>query len=222
LLASKIMGPNGASIDLMPWAEQLPSGAWRGFWRDDAGRKRSRSGFSNAAKAKRYAGEQEARTRRGEVTGDGRAPTWGEWCPIWLDARTVEPSTLASDELRIARYLKPQWSSRRLNRIGRTEVQAWVNQLAKSHLSPASVEKVYRLFSASMTAAVLDEALPVGTRRAQVANCRTVSEHSGIDLFLTIEKAVVRDASGPWAPITHNQLSAGQPVPARGDVPECL
>ena len=151
-----------SSLTGMPWAEQLPNGAWRACWRDDLGRKRSKSGHRNRPTALRYAGEHESQNRRGIVTADGRAPTWGDWCPMWLSYRRVEPSTAAVDGLRIEKYLKPQWERRRVNRIMRSEIQAWVNDLASGGtLAPASVEKVFRLFSASMTAAVLDEGVPI-------------------------------------------------------------
>lgn len=152
----------------MPWAELLPNGNWRACWRDELGRKRSatrdpRFGtvLTSQAKALRAAGEQEAQARRGERGTSGRAPTWGDWCPTWLGLRRVEPSTAASDTLRIDRYLTPQWAARRVNRITRSEVQAWVNQLAAGDLAPGSIEKVYRLFSSSMTAAVRSEQVPV-------------------------------------------------------------
>lgn len=47
----------------MGWAEQLPSGTWRACWRDDQGRKRSKSGMSEQALADRYACDQEFRER---------------------------------------------------------------------------------------------------------------------------------------------------------------
>ena len=148
----------------MGWAEKLPTGKWRAVWRDASGVKHSLSGYRTEAAATRAAGERESKRRRGEITDDGRAPTWGQWCPIWQSIRTVEPSTAEVDRLRIARYLEPQWGQRRLNKITRSEVQAWVNRLPTEGtrpLAPASVEKVYRLFSASMRAAVKDESVPL-------------------------------------------------------------
>lgn len=153
----------------MPWAEQLPSGAWRACWRDRATRKvrsttidpSTNQRISRKPQAVRVAGEMESKNRRGERTNDGRCPTWGEWRPMWLSARSVEPSTAEVDGIRIDAYLTPRWESTRLNAITRREVQAWVKELNDGHLAPASVEKVYRLFSASLTAAVKDEAIPL-------------------------------------------------------------
>lgn len=156
----------------MPWVEKLPSGKWRGGWRDDTGRKRSRSGFRTRPAALRFAGEQESKARRGDPSFVARAPTWGDWRDQWLAARRVEASTAKQDSVRVGRYLTPRWDGQRLNRITRREVQAWVNELLDTPayrqrvsddeddgprtLSPATVDRIYRLFSASMKAAVLD------------------------------------------------------------------
>lgn len=161
----------------MPWPEQLPSGKWRACWRDEHGRQRSKSGFTREELAKRYAGEQESRARRGELTADGRAPKWDDWRDTWLARRRVEPSTAQQDQIRIDRYLTPHWSGIRLNKIAREDVQEWVNDLAVTPrhdgrknrddeeepavLAPATVERIYRLFSASMKAAVDDRRIPL-------------------------------------------------------------
>lgn len=182
----------------MGWAEELPNGKWRAVWRDELGRKRSRAGFAKKAAALRVAGENEAKNRRGERTADGLAPTWGDWCPTWLAARVVEPSTAAVDQLRIDRYLIPQWSARRVNRITRSEVQAWVKQLASGHLAPGSVEKVFRLFSASMTAAVRDERVPVAVNPCTGVELPRVAP--GHERFLTRGevKAIAEGMNEPY------------------------
>jgi integrase len=166
----------------MAWVEKLPNGTYRACWRDEIGRKRSRAGFQREPQAARYGGEQESKARRGEPTSDGRAPTWGDWCPIWTAARRVEPSTVDSDTGRIARHITPRWGARRINRITRTDVQAWVNDLA-DQMAPASVEKVYRLFSASLTAAVRDERVPLAVNPCTGVKLPTVAP--GHERFLT-------------------------------------
>lgn len=158
----------------MPWTEQLPSGKYRACWRDHQGRQRSHSGFTRKSAALRYAGEQEGRGGRGEAVASGRSPTWGTWRDQWLAARRVEPSTAKQDKVRINRYLTPRWERVRLNRITRREVQAWVNDLVETpahqtaadedddavrYLSPATVDRIYRLFSQSLKAAVIDGTL---------------------------------------------------------------
>lgn len=144
----------------MPWTEQLPSGLYRACWRDAAGRSRSKSGFVQRAEAKRFAGEQEGRTRTGQAAYAGRTVTWGRWCDTWEEVRRVERSSRSSDSTRIDRWLRPKWQTTPLARISTEDVQAWVNELA-SAMSAASVEKVYGLFRSSMKAAVKYKRVPV-------------------------------------------------------------
>jgi integrase len=141
----------------MAWAEQLPNGLWRAFWRDSHGNRHSKSGFRTEPIAKRYGGEQESKARRGDASYDGRSITWGEWRERWLELRRVEPSTKHADAGRIENHLRPVWDKQRLGKITRSDVQAWVNLLDEDEsLSPATVRRIYYLLSASMKAAVKD------------------------------------------------------------------
>jgi integrase len=164
----------------MAWAEKLPTGLYVARWRDGADHKRSRSGFAQRAAALRYAGEQESRTRRGERGYQARGPTWGDWLPIWLDLRTVEPSTAKHDLSRIDRYLLPYWYTARLGQITRTDAQRWVNQLGKE-LSPSTTRRVFAVFSASMSAAV--RAGHVGANPCQTVDLPTAA--TGHEHYLT-------------------------------------
>jgi integrase len=137
----------------MAWAEPRPDGTYRAAWRAANGRTRTKAGFTQRAAAERFAGEQEARARRGESSYSGRSQTWGEWCERWLELRRVERTTDSSDQTRIERWLRPRWRTVQLVKISSEDVQVWVNDLAEQ-MAPASVAKVYYLFSASMKAAV--------------------------------------------------------------------
>lgn len=162
------------SVVSVAWVQEQPNGQYRACWRDYQGKQRSRSGFTRKAAALRYAGEMEGKSQRGETVASGRSLTWGAWRDQWLQARRVEPSTAKQDTVRINRYLTPRWETARLNRISRADVQAWVNELAETPahqsrakdaepddedartLSPATVDRIYRLFSKSLKAAVID------------------------------------------------------------------
>lgn len=144
----------------MPWVEKLPSGKYRGVWRDAGGRSRSRAGFTQRAEAMRYAGEQEGRTRTGQAGYVGRSITWGKWCDTWEEMRRVERTSSESDATRIAKWLRPEWGRVPLARITTEDVQTWVNQLA-GQMAPASVEKVYGLLRSSLKAAVRYKRLAV-------------------------------------------------------------
>jgi integrase len=152
----------------MAWADQLPTGNYRACWRDSDNKQRSRSKdatgkpFTRKAAAERYGAEQESKARRFEASYQGRGMSWGDWEPRWLHLRNVEPSTLRNDKGRIDHHLKPYWGQKRLGRITRSDVQAWVNQLDDNDaLSPSTVIRIYHLFSASMKAAVKDGQITV-------------------------------------------------------------
>jgi integrase len=158
----------------MAWKERLPSGKYRGCWRDAHGKPRSKGGFTRKEDALRFANEQEAKARRGDPgAAAGRSPKWSEWRDVWLAARMVETSTARRDGPMIDRYLTPQWGEHRINRITRSEVQAWIKilmstevrtrraeveppALSRKTLSPATIDRIYRLFSGSMRAAQIE------------------------------------------------------------------
>lgn len=144
----------------MPWTEQLPSGKYRGCWRDAAGRKRSRAPFTQRAEAMRYAGQQETETRGGRASYVGRSITWGAWCDTWVSLRRVERASADSDHYRLERWLRPRWGTTPLARIDAEDVQAWVNDLS-AQMAPASVAKVYGLLRSSLLVAVRYKRLAV-------------------------------------------------------------
>lgn len=140
----------------MGWGEKLPSGDYRAVWRDAQGKRRYHAGFKSKAAAKRYAGEQEGKSRRGEITDPtGRIPTWDEWCGEWLALRRVEPRTRDEDGRRIRKHIAPRWGSVRLTAIRRDDVQAWVNEMEDSGMAAGTVARIYHTFSASMKAALI-------------------------------------------------------------------
>lgn len=148
----------------MPWVEELPNGKFKAWWRDDLGKRKSKSPFTQSARALRYAGEQESRSRRGEITTAGRSPTWDDWCVEWLRLRQVARSTERNDKARIANYIRPKWGKARIAKIDREHVQIWVNDMIREGMTPELVRRVYYTFSASMKAAML-------ARRIQITPC---------------------------------------------------
>lgn len=144
----------------MPWTEKLPNGKYRAVWRDDLGKRHSKSGFTQAPAALRYAGEQEGKSRRGEATTAGRSAMWGDWCDRWLELRSVEDSTLREDRIRVEKYLRPKWGRTRIGRIQREHVQEWVKGMTRDGMSAGLTRRVYHTFSASMKAAMLNNRIP--------------------------------------------------------------
>ncbi|RLV56026.1 site-specific integrase [Aeromicrobium phragmitis] len=144
----------------MAWAEKLPSGRWRGSYRDASGKTRSAGTFAHKAKAQRAASAAELDARR-RLAGDpdARKQTWGQWVDVWWPARDVEESTMKADTHRRRNHLDPRWWDVPLGAITRHDVKAWATQLRTKGLGPESVKRCVHLLSASLTAAVDAEIL---------------------------------------------------------------
>ncbi|WP_327114149.1 site-specific integrase [Nocardia sp. NBC_01730] len=135
----------------MGWAEKLPSGRYRGIYRDAFGKKRSAGIFTSKDLAKRKATAKEDQQRE-NPTRPAPAMTWGEWLPKWKALRTVEEGTQKIDDQRIGKHLTPRWGHVLLKGISQQDVQEWVAEL-RDAMAPTSVEKCYHLLSGSMKAA---------------------------------------------------------------------
>lgn len=147
----------------MAWAEKLPSGRYRGVYRDGAGKRRSAGVFSHKAKAEREAAAKEADARK-KVWRDPEAykRPWGEWKDEWLKGRSTESSTARADASRLRTHVVPRWEKTPIGSITRHDVKSWAVELAaRPGVGPSTVQRVVHLFSASLNAAVDAEVLDV-------------------------------------------------------------
>lgn len=144
----------------MAWAERLPSGRYRGIYRDGAGNRRSAGVFAHKAAAKREAAakEHDARSRKWRDPEAYKRP-WGEWADEWQTARQVESTTAKADAIRRRKHLDPRWSDVAIGSITRHDVKAWAVDMRAAGVGAATVQRAVHLFSASMNAAVDAEVL---------------------------------------------------------------
>lgn len=145
----------------MAWAERLPSGKYRGLYRDANGKKRSvGETFSHKTRAERAAAALEGKVRR-SVFGDPDAGrrTWGEWCDEWWPTRSVEPSTLRVDAGRRKTHLDPRWALVPIGSIRRHDVKEWAQTMKARGVGASSCQRAVHLLSASLAAAVDAEIL---------------------------------------------------------------
>jgi integrase len=144
----------------MAWSEKQRSGKYAGKYRDAFGKVRSAGTFTHKAQAVREAGKAELDSRRSlQRNPDAHKRTWDSWCAEWWESRTVEPGTLARDANRRDVHLIPKWSGVQLGAITRHDVKSWAADLGRTKLSPATVQRIVHLFSASLNAAVDAEIL---------------------------------------------------------------
>lgn len=144
----------------MAWSEKLPSGKYRGVYRDGFNKRRSAGTFTHKAKAERAAAAREEDSRKA-LTKDPEAyrRPWGEWCEEWWPTRGVAASTLKADMGRRDRNLMPRWKAVPLGSISRQDIRHWASTLAAGGLGPESVKRCVHLLSASLSAAVDAEIL---------------------------------------------------------------
>lgn len=150
----KARNPNGRSSIIRR------DDGWHGFvsfGADPKGRRLRRHvrGQTKAAVAKKVA--ELERLRDAGYLG-GSPQTVGEWLDAFLDerarARIVRPTTLAGYELDIRCHLKPFLGTKRLDRLGPTDIaQLWV-ALSEGHRGPATIQHVRRTLSAALSTAV--------------------------------------------------------------------
>lgn len=186
----------------MAWAERLPSGKYRGVYRDAAGKKHSAGLFTHKSQATRVAGEKEVAARR-TISADPEAyrRPWGEWCDEWWPTRGVEPTTLRIDESRRRTHLDPKWSTIPLGSIRRHDVKAWAAAMGRAGVGPSTVQRAVHLFSASLEAAVDAEILDANP----AARIKLGKGAQAQERFLTREEY---DAIREQLPTTDHQLVA--------------
>lgn len=139
----------------MAWAEKLPSGKYRGVYRDASGKRRSAGTFTHKPRAERAAAAKEEHARKA-MTRDPEAykRPWGEWADEWWPTRGVEASTLRHDAARRRNHLDPHWATVPIGSITRQDVKAWVAALRRDGLGAESAKRCAHLLSASLSAAV--------------------------------------------------------------------
>jgi integrase len=133
------------------------------------GRQVSRS-FRRKVDAEAWLVQLDADRQVGTAADPRRGRTrYGQWLDEWEASRrhAVRPSTLARDETYLRVHVRPRWGDVRLGDISRADVVQWVGALSDQGLAPATVRKVYQLFSASLDAAVAE-------RYVTVTPCRSV------------------------------------------------
>lgn len=145
----------------MAYARKLPSGAWQGIYRSGGrGGSKHTATYDRKADALGWAQEQEAKLRRGTWI-DPRASSvlfrdLVDGDDGWWAGRVVEATTLANDRSRVDSHLLPKWRDVAVGNIRPSAVQAWVKELSKAGLAPATVRAIHQLFRSAMDSAVKD------------------------------------------------------------------
>lgn len=141
----------------MAWAERLPSGRYRGCYRDAHGEKQytRASTFARKAEAVRAAAALEEKARRSMRANPAAfKQTWGTWVEEWWPTRAIEASTRRVDQGRLDRHLKPQWEDVPIGSITRHAVKSWVAKMKANGTGATTIQRCAHLLSASLVAAM--------------------------------------------------------------------
>jgi integrase len=162
---------------------------WQATYRAADGRERSAT-FDTLNEAKVWrTGQLSARDRGDWVDPQAGKVTFGEAAASWAAAQVHRPTTVALVASHLNNHAVPVFGHRTLSSVRPSEVQAWVKGLA-DELAPATVEVVFRFFSAVFAAAVVDQILArnpcAGVKlpkrtRAQVVPLETAQVFAVID-----------------------------------------
>lgn len=182
----------------MAWAERLPSGKFRGVYRDRAGKKHTRSGFLHKPAARRWAEEAEDKALRGLNPDAGLVPL-SEWATEWEAARMVEATTEDSDTGRLE-VIRTDLGDVALERLSALRIRQWVKDLGADGRKPATVRKYFNLLSKMLGDAVLEGIIPVNP-------CRHVtlpSAGKGREVYLTEDEveAIADGLDDPYKTVT--------------------
>lgn len=160
----------------MASTERLPSGKYRGVYRDANGRKQHTQARDRKQDAKDDADEAEVKARRVAAKDAGTLSartTWGQWWDIVADDRHFESDTGGVENQLVRAYVRPRWDDVPLNKIAQRDIQRWVHALergtapvdmvspryAAKPLSPGYVQRIYSPFRVSITRAMEDGVL---------------------------------------------------------------
>lgn len=149
----------------MAWVEKMPSGRFRGCYRDTARRKlyvtNQGQGFGRKTDAREAAQEAEVRSRREAALDQGTLSArtqWGDWWDLIRPER-LESDSHSTEYYIVKQYLRAKWGEVPLNKITHKTVQKWVTEELTPGRKASYVRRIYSLFSMSMGKAVKEEVL---------------------------------------------------------------
>jgi integrase len=185
------------------WAEKLPSGRYRGLYRDAHGKKRSvGETFTHKARAERAAATVEAKVRRSLWSDpDAARRTWGEWADEWWPTRSVAGSTERVDKGRRSTHLDPRWGDVPIGSIRRHDIKEWAAAMRRRGTGASTIQRAVHLLSASLAAAVDAEILDANP----AARIDLPKGGQAMERYLTKEEFA---AAVNELPTTHDQLVA--------------
>jgi integrase len=143
----------------MSFIDKTPEGRYRAYFRDPAGRQRSRT-FRTKKEAATFLAEIElAKSQGSYVAPNAGRMLFREHAGRWMATWNTEATTAARDRSIMHTHVLPEWGAVQLGKIDEIGLQAWVSDLGKRR-SVATVAVALRLASAVLRSAVRNRIIP--------------------------------------------------------------
>lgn len=153
-----------AYIRRLPPRKDGKPGKWQATVRHPSGRKVTKTDALKRV-VEAWAAETEAAIRNGEIRSErGRGVTVQQWHDRWIEARNIAATTAHEENLRLSKYVLPEWGPWPLRSIGRIDVQAWVTRLGRER-GPNVTHGCYHVLHKMLSDAELDGMLSVNPCR---------------------------------------------------------
>ncbi|NMI00851.1 tyrosine-type recombinase/integrase [Pseudonocardia acidicola] len=143
----------------MGFIDKTPEGRYRAYFRDPAGRQRSKTFRLKKDAASFLAEVETAKSRGAYVAPNAGRMLFGEHAQQWMATWNTEATTAARDLSVMRTHVLPQWSAVQLGKIDHLGLQAWATELGKQR-SRATVVEALRLTSAVLRSAVRNRLIP--------------------------------------------------------------
>ncbi len=142
-----------ASID------KRPNGRWRARYRTHPGGPQRARHFDRKIDAEQFLTRMTSQLLDGSYVDPSTGQiAFGAYAKTWKTAQVHRPTTVAQVDAHLRNHILPTFADRTIASIRPTEVQAWVRGRSVM-LAPATVEVVYRIFSAILSDAVSDRVI---------------------------------------------------------------
>lgn len=124
----------------MSFIDKTPEGRYRAYFRDPAGKQRSKT-FRTKKDATAFLAEIEtAKTRGAYVSPHAGRVLFADHAAQWMATWNTEITTVARDRAIMRTHVLPRWGDAQLAKIDHIGLQAWVTELGKRRSRATVVE----------------------------------------------------------------------------------
>jgi integrase len=143
----------------MGFIDKTPEGRYRAYFRDPAGKQRSKT-FRTKKDASKFLAETELSKGQGSyVAPNAGRVLFRDHAERWMASWNTEITTAARDRSVMRTHVIPRWGDLPLNKVDELAIQTWVSELGRVR-SRALVVEAFRLTSAVLRSAVRNRLIP--------------------------------------------------------------